>query len=141
MKKILLGITISLLLTSIGYCQKQTPQFTIESDKEYSADGQLRFEKTFYPNGELMQEIPYRDGKREGTRKWYYENGYLQSELFYENGKPVGMWRWYYENGNLQSEMFWGDGVLKWVREYDANGNLTKEILWEDGKVETQKYK
>ena len=30
---------------------------------------------TYYDNGPIQNEIPYKGGKKHGIEKWYYENG------------------------------------------------------------------
>lgn len=47
-------------------------------------------EKKYYENGNIKEEITFKNGKREGPAKIYYENGALQIQGTYKNGKPEG---------------------------------------------------
>ena len=37
--------------------------------------------ETYYPNGVLKAEVPYKNGKRNGIAKQYYEDGKLMLEM------------------------------------------------------------
>ncbi|AQQ59943.1 hypothetical protein XJ32_07430 [Helicobacter bilis] len=84
--------------------------------------------RDYHSNGKLWEEIPYKNGKREGIGKWYYENGDLVNEIPYKNDKREGMTKWYYRNGNLESETPYKngkrEGMSKW---YYENGSLKAE--------------
>ena len=41
----------------------------------------------YYENGNVMYEIPHKNGKRHGVSKEYDENGNLIKEILYENGE------------------------------------------------------
>lgn len=62
-------------------------------------------EKTYYTNGVLAVERPYKNGKMEGINKVYYENGNLWHTIPYKNNEAVGIVKLYYKNGNLQAEI------------------------------------
>ena len=116
--------------------------------QEYSQDGNLVREipykngkreglaKTYYGNGNLWIEGPYKNGKAEGLVKWYYKNGKVWREDPYKNGKFEGVVKEYYENGNLENETPYKngkrEGVDKW---YYKNGNLEREINYSQGKA------
>ena len=54
-----------------------------------------------------------------GINKEYYENGNIKEEISYKNGKLNGVSKEYYENGSLKSESTFIDGVLNGkVKEY-----------------------
>ena len=66
--------------------------------------------KSYYDNGALKKDIPYKDGKKEGLSKAYYKNGNLLSEDNYKDDKLEGLSKVYYENGNLIAEYYYKDG-------------------------------
>ena len=43
--------------------------------------------KWYYENGNVMYEIPHKNGKRHGVAKEYDENGNVIKEILYENGE------------------------------------------------------
>ena len=47
-----------------------------------------------------------------GINKEYYENGNIKEEISYKNGKLNGVSMEYYENGSLKSESTFKDGLL-----------------------------
>ncbi len=92
--------------------------------------------KMFYPNGNLMIEETYKDGKKEGLSKLYYENGNLKIEGTYKDGKPEGLWKGYYPNGNLKAEETYKDEKLDGLKKlYYENGNLRQEVIFESGQA------
>jgi len=66
--------------------------------------------KSYYENGALKEDIPYKDGKKKGLFKAYYENGALKSEGNYKDDKKEGLFKAYYENGDLIAQYYYKDG-------------------------------
>ena len=52
--------------------------------------------KEYYDNGEIKEEVSYKDGKLNGIFKEYYENGSLKSEGRFKNGFLDGKVKEYY---------------------------------------------
>ena len=103
--------------------------------------------KTLYwNNGQVLSQIHYLDGKRDGSCRQWYKNGQLMNEGFYKNGKMIGYWMSYYENGQIESHGTYKytesglysrkDGVWKY---YYDNGQLQTESIIKDG-VEDLKF-
>ena len=91
--------------------------------------------KSYYDNGALKEDIPYKDGKEEGLLKRYYENGNLLSEINLKDGKKEGLSKLYYENGNLLMEANYKDDKSEGLfKSYYENGNLLSEGNYKDGK-------
>ena len=55
-------------------------------------------------DNQLIEEINYIDGKRDGEHKQWYENGQLKYEYNYKDGKEDGLFTRWYENGQKSSE-------------------------------------
>lgn len=82
------------------------------SDNTYQVDEILYDKKTNMPitgiyqeysqDGNLVREIPYKNGKREGLDKWYYENGNLEREINYNQGKAVSGYMYDYEGNRTK---------------------------------------
>jgi len=91
--------------------------------------------KSYYKNGKLKSEIPFKNGKRSGMIKHYYENGNLQVEAPWSDGKISGLSKSYYENGKLASEIPYIDGKVSGIfKRYHETGNLMGEWPYRDGK-------
>ena len=67
----------------------------------------------YYANDNLLWEIPYRAGLREGVEKIYYTNDNLWREIPFKAGLKDGM-----------------------ERRYDKNGNITRQTLYKDDKIQ-----
>ena len=110
--------------------------------------------KTFYPNGQLLSEITYKDGKRDGpcnhywASVYFWEKSQIKSEVNYKQGKQVGLYKSYYENGQLENQGTYKftnsgsysrkDGVWK---TYYNNGQLKIEsIIKDDIQLEWNSY-
>ena len=50
-------------------------------------------EKTYYPNGVLKAEVPYKTGKRNGIAKQYSEEGKLMLDVNLIEDKERGLMR------------------------------------------------
>jgi len=88
--------------------------------------GQSEEKNEYWDNGQVLSQIHYLDGKRDGSCRHWYKNGQLMNEGFYKNGKMTGYWMSYYENGQIQSESIIKDGVEE-LKFYDKEGNLLPE--------------
>lgn len=89
--------------------------------------------RDYHKNGNIADEIPYKNGKKEGIAKKYDKNGKLQAEIPYKNDKIEGIRKWY-NGGTLSSETPYVNGKKEGIeREY---GVMPKEIPYRDGKKE-----
>ena len=57
--------------------------------------------KEYYENGQLSEEIPYKDDKIDGIVKKYYENGVLKCKTTYTQGQKTTNEICYDENGKI----------------------------------------
>ena len=58
----------------------------------------------YWDNGEILSQVHYNDGIREGSCRYYYKNGIMMTEGFYFNGKMSGYWHSFHPNGNIESK-------------------------------------
>ena len=109
--------------------------------------GQNETKLEYYDNGNVLSEIHYLDGKRDGSCRYWYEDRTLFSEGFYKNGKMTGFWISYYNNGQVLSQgtyKYTESGVYSikdgvWKYYYD-NGQLESESIIKDGVEELKFY-
>lgn len=84
---------------------------------------------------QLVEEVHYVDGKKEGMRKQYFPSGKLKSEVIFSKNIPFGYSKIYYPNGNISEEGVWKsgswDGVYKY---YYDDGKLCYQWIFKDGK-------
>jgi len=111
--------------------------------------------KTFWSNGNVFQEITYKDNHWDGVFKEYDNNGRLKLEEFYVDDERVSK-KEYYDNGQLEMEVSYENGVYRgyyedgalyidghnkngkkdndW-KEYDENGRLIKHEIYDNGEL------
>lgn len=128
-------------------------------DSQYSIDYELKtmshylrnhinmytdLEKTvkyYYDNGNVKEELNYKDGKLDGIARYYFESGALQEERHYKNGLKNGNTERYSEKGALWATITYKDD--KPVSGICGNGRKwTKAELinWENGVAVTCEY-
>lgn len=99
--------------------------------------------KTFYPNGNVEEEIYYRAGMKNGFYKKYNDKGTLISiEKYVNNVKEVNVAELkeyeirkdYYQDGKVRIVGSYYNGIPDGVRrEYDDKGNIVKGYVFENG--------
>jgi antitoxin component YwqK of YwqJK toxin-antitoxin module len=109
--------------------------------------GQSEVKLEYWDNGNVLSQVHYKDGVREGSCRYYHKNGVMMSEGFYFKGKMSGDWGNYYNNGQIESHGTYKytesavysqkDGV--WKHYYD-NGQLQRESIIKDGVEELKFY-
>jgi antitoxin component YwqK of YwqJK toxin-antitoxin module len=60
------------------------------------------FRKLLGPNGELVSEGPYQQGKANGLWKAYHPSGALQAQGLMQQGEKQGSWEYFYPNGKIE---------------------------------------
>ncbi|MGD2034573.1 MAG: hypothetical protein PVF73_05915 [Bacteroidales bacterium] len=112
--------------------------------------------KKEYPNGKLLYEGHFKDGKPAGTMKRYYETGelrvimqydenpdYVKARFFYNDGetaaegtyfqeKKDSLWRYYsFYTGSLTSTEMYNKGVKHGMeKQYYPNGQVSEKTEW-----------
>ena len=59
----------------------------------------------FNVNGKKSMELEYKNGRESGTNRSWFPNGNIMNETQITNGKIDGLWIDYYENGQKQNEL------------------------------------
>ena len=109
--------------------------------------GQTETKIEYWDNGEVLSQIHYLYGERDGSCRYYYENGVLMNEGFYKNGKMTGIWISYHKNGQIKSHgsyKYTESGAYSrktgvWKYYYDT-GQLQTESIIKDGIEELKFY-
>jgi|TARA_B100000959_G_C14975465_1_gene621373 antitoxin component YwqK of YwqJK toxin-antitoxin module len=109
--------------------------------------GQSEGKIEYWDNGQVLSQIHYSDGKRDGSCRHWYKNAQLMFEGFYKNGKMTGPWISYHENGQIESHgiyKYTESGMYSrkdgsWKYYYD-NGQLQRESIIKDGVEELKFY-
>lgn len=138
MKRVLFVLLINVPFFVLG-------QFTGFGD--YTGIEKKKEKINFWNNGQVLSEIQYLKGKREGSCNHWYKNGQLMNEGFYKNGKMIGPFISYYEDGQIESQGSFKytesgsysrkDGVWKY---YYNSGQLQSESIIKNGVEELKFY-
>lgn len=85
--------------------------------------------KKFFPNGVLMEESQFVEGKLHGVRKLYDEEGRLYIEENHQNGLSHGPYTVWHPNGQIRVKGQYEQNTMegKWIYYYDT-GQI-KEIV------------
>ncbi len=84
--------------------------------------------KWYYENGNVFQQVNYKNGILFGDRKVYFENGKLKNETAYKNGKMDGGWKEYFENGKMKENGSYEKGEKEGLwKIYYENGKIKEE--------------
>ena len=90
----------------------------------------------YHSNGQLEEDVNFKDGKKEGEYLRYSKNGKLYHKGNYKNDKIEGEYLTYYPNGQLWTKCNWKDGKLegKYLNYYQ-NGQLKRTEIYKDGEL------
>ena len=82
-----------------------------------------------HPNGALLDESAYEQGRRHGVGREYYPTGELKSEEMCQHGAAHGVCREWSVDGRLTEETHHAGGILLKRLEPDENGELQVTFL------------
>jgi hypothetical protein len=90
--------------------------------------------RNYFENGKLRNEVPVKDGKRNGEAREYYENGQLAASIVYESDQKSGLSRWYYQDGILFQEVSFVANQKHGIeKKYYNTGELMASLPWKHG--------
>ena len=92
-----------------------------EPDSKKPFDGKA---VSYYPNGRLMYEAEYKDGKQHGEIKSFFNDGSKQSESTMENGVFHGKVIHFHLNGQMQSQYIYRKGNAISRKNWDETGKV-----------------
>ena len=109
---------------------------TLSHRVEYTAGKQNGKAQSFYPDGNIAEEIIWKDGIKDGACKQYFNSGQLKSTGIYISDKLEGAFASFYPSGKQEIEGAYRHGAPdgEWKR-YDENGKLTSTIKYAGGKI------
>lgn len=123
-------------------------------------NGKLVWNKAYHPNGQLLLDATFAEGKADGEWKYYREDGSLSRIENFKGGRKHGVTISYYQKGHKQIEEYYENGLLSgpsrsWKyynkdyleydrnylrdtlhglsREFHSNGNIYQELEYHMG--------
>lgn len=128
-----------LLVLATSYAQALAPSDTLNRVDELGRkQGWWRVvapetDKTGYPDGALVEEGRYNNGKRTGTWRRFWPNGNPMSEIEYHLGRPRGAYAVYYPNGKVEESGRWDlDRNTGRFQRWHPNGKLAQDFVFND---------
>jgi uncharacterized protein len=102
--------------------------------------------REYFENGQLKEQIPYKNNSLNGEYKAFYESGQLRVQGIYKSGKMTDAWKYWHLNGRPMSEaLYTDDGELIDLQAWDESGKQTIKdctgvaiLLYPNGKPMSQ---
>lgn len=90
-----------------------------------------------YKPNDIVEEGRYQANRKFGLWKKYFPNGNLMNEIYFKNGRAYGGFKTYFENGNLEEEGTWKGRVYTGeFKRFHENGTIAQEKTFnESGKT------
>ena len=79
-------------------------QKQVNTDRYQNLDTTLIINKSYYQNGLIKREIPYKDSLIQGYQKDFFSNGSLKSVTHYNNGIKDGIEKFFYNSGKVAKD-------------------------------------
>lgn len=99
--------------------------------REFYVAGTLDGRKTtHYPNGQITEELNYKNGSREGANNYYAPDGVLLKKLQYINDQLHGPAEYYDAAGNLSIKGQYVKGKKHGLWKYYKNGKVELEEIY-----------
>jgi antitoxin component YwqK of YwqJK toxin-antitoxin module len=116
------------------YVQFFTLKGKIETEGVLKGRNRIGSWKYFYPDGTIMSEENYKDGKLDGVQIVYYQDGKVTEFATYKNGLLDGAVSKYSYKGVLIEEITYVKGKLNGEAKYfELNGNLKETGIYKNG--------
>lgn len=95
----------------------------------------LKVRRFFYPDGNLLSEVSFKNGTEYGPAKYYYRSGSLWKVINYKDGLQDGLSTEYYKNGVIKVEAGYKKGVQEGYYKHNyESGILNTEGWWSGSK-------
>lgn len=89
----------------------------------------------FFPDGVVLSEENYKDGKLEGESITYYHSKKIAESTFFKNGLKSGVNKKFSDDGTLIEEVNFKNGKENGLaKNFDLKGDLLEKGTYKDGK-------
>ena len=130
-KLVLSVITILLFFSCSNSDVQEVVSEENRSDKNEKYTG---LKTSHYPDGKILSEVNYVNGRRNGLSQDYYKNGQKRLILYYQDGVKHGESNYYYQSGVLYQKTSYVEGLEHGVRErFYESGNKQLEMYFDNG--------
>tara|TARA_R110001592_G_scaffold307299_3_gene581057 strand:+ start:88271 stop:89842 length:1572 start_codon:yes stop_codon:yes gene_type:complete len=149
----LITVTVFFLIFNLFYTNSSIAQDSTRFEKLFYPSGQISAEgymtngiptgywKSYYENGKLFSEGNRKNGLLEGPWKFYNENESLKEDINFVADKKEGFSRIYYSTGEVKNKTPYTAGVKNGVAEYYyKSGNLERKLPFENNLKNGRSY-
>lgn len=97
---------------------------------------------SYYPNGQISEEVEWKQNVKDGAWKQYFKNGALRLSGYYENGLLQGPYEVYLSNNTIEIRGSYLEGKSHGMwRFYDENGEEVYALEYVNGApADMEKY-
>lgn len=108
----------------------------VSNKTTYAAGKRTGSSSSFYPSGEIAEEVWWKDDLKDGPWKQYFEDGRLKLSATYHNNKLTGKIETFYPDGKTETEGYYLDDVPdgKWTHYHD-DGKIASTIEYVNGEI------
>ncbi|MCX6283274.1 MAG: toxin-antitoxin system YwqK family antitoxin [Bacteroidetes bacterium] len=104
------------------------------SEENYSSGLRNGTSKTFYPNGNIAEQVHYSEGRKEGEWIQYFEDGKLKFKGSYSNDEKDGPFTAYYPGGKINFSGAYKAGHMDGTWSfYEENGEVMRSEKYSGG--------
>ena len=90
--------------------------------------------QSWYDNGQMCEEVMYKDGKYDGLYQNWYENCQKHEEILYKDMKRHGLYQSWHKNGQMGNKVMYKDGERDGLyQSWYENGQKCEEIVYKNG--------
>ena len=129
--RILSGLLIIILLLLAGCKGKSTASTEAQTatDTTAVADTGYTGVKRYMSGLQLVKEVTFKNGVREGLMKSFYQSGKVRQTFWYVNGLRQDSARWLYETGEVfRATPYKNDTIEGIQKQYYRNGKLKAKL-------------
>jgi hypothetical protein len=92
--------------------------------------------KTWYTNGQLLAEVHYKNGKKDGIQTIWSENGRMKCQSEYSDGLLNGYFRSYHQTGFRHLDLWFLNGKKQGLcRSWNSEGELVESATFDEDKL------
>lgn len=106
----------------------------LEIEASYANTMRNGLTKTWFPNGQIMREVMYKDDKFDGKSKEWYISGQIKFDKDYKNNRENGVSKYWHPNGVIGIEGNYIDGNEDGIHKaWFENGQIQSETYYRHG--------
>ena len=109
---------------------------TVSHRSEYKQGIRHGMARSYYPNGQVADEVNWNHDKKDGPWKQFFEDGSIKLTATYKNDRLTGNFIAYYPDGKKEMEGNYTDDLPdgEWIH-YDQDGKPVSTVRYASGEI------